>query len=619
MKRTLSLFLAGLLTISLFGCGNRNPSVDTQPATTSSPTEPTQESTLPPTEESTPEIRLPEGTELFGLDLSGKTLDQTTAALQEQISAYRLQLTVNNTGIDFSSEALSLALSGEQLDTWFTDTAAGKEADSADLIQFDTSLLRSKIKSTLGRTAQNAAVRFQKSQSRFVITPHVDGRIVDTAEAEAAAVSAIRTLSSTAFANAAISETLASVKKDDPRIISALNEANSYLDIALSFSYRTKNGTLATEALDSAALASLLKIQADFSVIIDEAAVKSYVKKMAERHSGSHKAPFVTTYGTTIGYNVDYYSAVMDQAATCQDLIACLQNKKPGTCTAAYYPAECTSLPYGGNYVEVNLSEQRLWVYKNGEMVFSTPVVSGNVKTRKWTSPGVFTLYEKDTNCTLAGSNYISYVDYWMAFNGPIGLHDATWRTQFGGEVYQFNGSHGCVNLPHHAAGRIYDLVYVGMKVIVYGGATTVSAAPQEITGTSAYTVPLSTEPFQMDVTFKYEDKEATYKSSNPNVVKVNNQGTVTVVGIGTATITVKSEAYGPSFTATVTVTDDPKPTEPAPTEPTQPTEPTETTEPAETTVPTEPEPSEAETSAPPESEPSPDTSESISEGDPSV
>ena len=616
MKRTLSLLLAGLLTISLFGCDNRNSSVDTQPTTTASPTEPTQESTLPPTEESTPEIRLPEGTVLFGLDLSGKNLDQTTAALQEQISAYRLQLTVNNTGMDFSSEALSLALSSEQLGTWFTDTAAGKEADSTDLIQFDTSLLLSKIKSTLGRTAQNAAVRFQKSQSRFVITPHIDGRIVDTAEAEAAAISAIRTLSSTASAAAAISKVSASVKKDDPRIISALNEANSYLDIALSFSYRTKNGTLATEALDSATLASLLKIQADFSVIIDEAAVKSYVKKIAERHSSSRKAPFVTTYGTTIGYNVDYYSAVMEQAATCQDLISCLQNKKSGTCTATYYPAGCTRLPYGGNYVEVNLSEQRLWVYKNGEMVFSTPVVSGNVKTRKWTSPGVFTLYEKDTNCTLAGSNYISYVDYWMAFNGPIGLHDATWRTQFGGEVYQFNGSHGCVNLPHDAAGRIYDLVYVGMKVIVYGGATTVSAAPQEITGTSAYTVPLSTEPFQMDITFKYEDKEATYKSSNPNVVKVNNQGTVTVVGIGTATITVRSEAYGPSFTATVTVTDDPKPTEPAPTEP---TEPTETTEPVETTVPAESEPSEAETSAPPESEPSPDTSESTSEGDPSV
>ena len=48
------------------------------------------------------------------------------------------------------------------------------------------------------------------------------------------------------------------------------------------------------------------------------------------------------------------------------------------------------------------------------------------------------------------------------------GLHDATWRSEFGGEIYKTNGSHGCVNLPFHSAELMYPELYVGYPVIVY-------------------------------------------------------------------------------------------------------------------------------------------------------
>jgi len=55
-----------------------------------------------------------------------------------------------------------------------------------------------------------------------------------------------------------------------------------------------------------------------------------------------------------------------------------------------------------------------------------------------------------------------------MPYNGGEGLHDATWRTEFGKDIYKTNGSHGCVNLPLDIAKEIYDIVKVGTIVEVY-------------------------------------------------------------------------------------------------------------------------------------------------------
>lgn len=55
-----------------------------------------------------------------------------------------------------------------------------------------------------------------------------------------------------------------------------------------------------------------------------------------------------------------------------------------------------------------------------------------------------------------------------MPFDGGIGLHDATWRNKFGGNIYINKGSHGCVNLPYQTAEYIYENVKVGTKVLVH-------------------------------------------------------------------------------------------------------------------------------------------------------
>ena len=66
------------------------------------------------------------------------------------------------------------------------------------------------------------------------------------------------------------------------------------------------------------------------------------------------------------------------------------------------------------------------------------------------------------------GSKYSSFVDYWMRFYEGVGFHDATWRSQFGGNIYLTNGSHGCVNMPKDAAIILYEYINETMPIIVY-------------------------------------------------------------------------------------------------------------------------------------------------------
>lgn len=56
-----------------------------------------------------------------------------------------------------------------------------------------------------------------------------------------------------------------------------------------------------------------------------------------------------------------------------------------------------------------------------------------------------------------------------MQFNGGEGLHDAAgWRSAYGGSIYYYSGSHGCVNLPLDLAKTLYNTMEVGDPVIVY-------------------------------------------------------------------------------------------------------------------------------------------------------
>ena len=126
-----------------------------------------------------------------------------------------------------------------------------------------------------------------------------------------------------------------------------------------------------------------------------------------------------------------------------------------------------------GTYVYVSIPKQHLTYFVDSEPVLDTPVVTGNTHGHS-TPTGTFSLIYKSRNTTLKGredngDEYESFVSYWMDFLGSsYGLHDATWRTNFGGDIYINSGSHGCVNMPYDAAGKLYGMIEPGTPILIY-------------------------------------------------------------------------------------------------------------------------------------------------------
>lgn len=131
-------------------------------------------------------------------------------------------------------------------------------------------------------------------------------------------------------------------------------------------------------------------------------------------------------------------------------------------------------------FVVVGLSDQEVIVYENNEVVLESPVVTGSPSTP--TDEGLFEIYEFKKHDYLRGEDYASYVDIMMKYNYGEGFHDAEyhycengedndhgWRLpeEFGGKTYLINGSHGCVNMPHDQALKLYRHVSLGTKVLV--------------------------------------------------------------------------------------------------------------------------------------------------------
>ena len=124
----------------------------------------------------------------------------------------------------------------------------------------------------------------------------------------------------------------------------------------------------------------------------------------------------------------------------------------------------------GGTYIEVDKLEQKIYYYQDGELMVTSGVVTGNLRTRHDTYEGAFYIQAKYKNRVLRGPGYASFVRRWMPIYKAIGLHDANWRkeSEFGGETYKRNGSHGCVNMPDETTDIIFDHAEIGTPVFIF-------------------------------------------------------------------------------------------------------------------------------------------------------
>ncbi|MCM1091210.1 MAG: L,D-transpeptidase/peptidoglycan binding protein [Butyrivibrio sp.] len=203
-----------------------------------------------------------------------------------------------------------------------------------------------------------------------------------------------------------------------------------------------------------------------------ESAIEEFVAENASEYDTYGKTRI---FHTTMGYDLSLPSGAFGWLTDREAEVEKLTELINAGSVCSREPEYVSKAPWkgmndiGNSYVEADLTHQHLYLYQSGELVLETDFVSG-IATRSdcITPEGVFGLTYKTTNAVLRGADYETPVNYWMPFHGNFGMHDATWRDAFGGDIYLTDGSHGCLNLPLDKAGEIYQYVSTGFPVICY-------------------------------------------------------------------------------------------------------------------------------------------------------
>lgn len=223
--------------------------------------------------------------------------------------------------------------------------------------------------------------------------------------------------------------------------------------------------------IDGETISQWITLDENYNVGIDKTKITSYINNLTSSYNTVGKTrSFKASSGNIVNVSGGDYGRKINNTGYVDEVVSAIKNGQ--TVTKEYNISQSTmngtSSYIGNTYVEVNLTKQHIWCYKDGALVAEGDIVTGNVSSGWATPQGVYKLKSKERDRILRGPGYASPVTYWMPFNGGIGLHDATWRNSFGGSIYKNNGSHGCINLPYNVASKIYNSIKVGDPIVCY-------------------------------------------------------------------------------------------------------------------------------------------------------
>lgn len=261
---------------------------------------------------------------------------------------------------------------------------------------------------------------------------------------------------------------LPTIKADDP----SLDDTKAYYEKLLQ---KTLNIEVAgcKVTLNPEKLVSLYDFETED--VVDEDALEKYVSSLKNKYDTFGKQrSFNTSTGEVKTIPGGNYGWALDKEAT-KNVIreACVSTDAESTVLAVYKmegrrPAD---REIGNTYLEVSLRDQKVWMYVDGACIVADDCTTGDlIAPDSTTHPGMFAITFMKTDCVLKGPTWEDPVSYWVPFDGNIGLHDATWRTdeEFGGDNRNGNGSHGCVNLRLNTAEIIYNNLKMDTPIIIW-------------------------------------------------------------------------------------------------------------------------------------------------------
>ena len=425
-------------------------------------------------------------THINGLNVAGMTVDEARDALEQETSDYTCTVSVdgfstNVSGSDISierdEESMAKAVKDAQsayswplaLVAWpQSTTEAGVTFDEESLEKVLTAAVEKYNQETL--PTKNARIDYNEATGLFEVSGTTEGVAVDAQAVVKDATADIRnfgTTSKPATSEATHDATVHDIPSYEKTAENANKSRTNDIPILVD----------GEEVLTSTADQHVewVKVGQGPSVSVDEDSIRAWAEY---------------TVATAVFHTDDWSNYFLDVDAFVDEFSKRLANGETDGFEAPTYDelrteGESREKAYEkggwdselGRYIDVDLESQFARLFdESGEVIWESAFVSGDMYQGHSTVTGIFEIYSMQTNTVLVGMDYNgdgepdyeSFVNYWMPFYGGYGLHDATWRSNFGGEYYYYNGSHGCVNLPYRKAAELYGMTHVGEKVNVH-------------------------------------------------------------------------------------------------------------------------------------------------------
>ena len=236
------------------------------------------------------------------------------------------------------------------------------------------------------------------------------------------------------------------------------------MKITIDLSANTKMTLLPTE-LD------MMSKVVDNKVVVDEEAVRRYVKDLARIYDTKGKSRvFYTSVGSTVMVNpvedggCTLSSWEMNQGEAYNMLVSALQARGTQRVVIPWKNmgiAHGAVNDFGSTYLEVSIDNQHVWLYENGVCTKDSDIVTGLEADPSLRTPrGVWQTSDLYTEHTMTGNYGSAFVHYFIRVTQDgVGLHDASWRKRFGGDIYLTDGSHGCINMPYEPVAYIFKVL----------------------------------------------------------------------------------------------------------------------------------------------------------------
>lgn len=419
-------------------------------------------------------------TVINGVNVSLKSNDDVDQIMKDYVRDYKLQLIERSGEIeDITGREVGLEYNGKDNITdllhkqnslkWLASLFEHQKLYSKDLFIYNKQSLEYKINELNclnNNRIEPQNVSYKYSDGSYELVEEVNGNKIRRKDLNKAIQSSILMGETKLDLNEKLcyenpKYTLTSVKTHKTREL-----LNKYVSTNITYVFGTQK-----EILDGNLIHKWLSVDDNLDVEINKAAIAKYVNGLSKKYDTvGITRNFRSSVGKVVEVKGGLYGWKINKDAETKELLNNISQGQIITKEPVYTQKALSrdENEIGNTYVEINITRQHIWFYKDGKLITHGPVVTGNPNRGNATVVGAYMLNYKQRDTVLTGPGYAADVKYWMPFYGNIGVHDASWRRSFGGEIYKRNGTHGCVNAPVYLAKMIFEQIEEGVPIISY-------------------------------------------------------------------------------------------------------------------------------------------------------